>query len=142
MNKMLLRMVPLVVLLWTATLAWSQAPLAKGSFTLPMQARWGQVALAPGEYTFVIPDKLAVPQLLELRHDGKFVAYILATAQGDGNFNGSSVLLQRSGNTFAVKELRIGRVADFSYKLPTARASEQVAQAPEINSVPIVTAAK
>jgi hypothetical protein len=139
--KISLRIVPLVVLLSAATLAWSQAPLAKGSFTLPMEARWGQFALVPGDYTFVISHDITSPEKVELRHDGAFVGFILAAARDDGNFNQSSMLLQRTGDTYAVKELRIGDLGVFSYRVPKVRMS-QLAQGPATTSVPVRASGK
>jgi hypothetical protein len=140
--KLSLRSLTLVVVLSAATLAWSQAPTVKGSFTLPMEARWGQVTLAPGEYTFVIAHDVSSPEKLELRRDGRFLGYILAAARDDaGNGRESSMLLQRSGNTYAVKELRIGEVALYSYQIPKVRTA-QLAQASETTSVPIRASGK
>lgn len=139
--KILTRVVPVVVLLWAATLAWSQAPLAKGSFTLPVEARWGQLALVQGDYTFVVRHDASAPELLELRHDGAFVGYILPAAHDEGNFAASSMLLQRVGDGYAVKELRIGGVGAYSYKLPSARMS-QLAQASGTKTVPVRASGK
>ncbi len=116
--KISMRILPVLVLLSAATLARAQAPVAKGSFTLPMQARWGDLALAPGNYTFVIPRDLTSPERVEVRRDGKFVGYVLTATRDESKSSESSMELQISGDTYAVSELRIKDAGVFTYAIP------------------------
>lgn len=135
-SRISLKIASLVVVLCAATLAWSQAPLAKGSFTLPMPVRWGSLSLAQGDYTFSITHNLSTP-ILELRHDGRFVGFIVSAARDDTNAKKSSMLLQMTAGGYAVKELTISEVAAFSYAVPKIKRGEIVAQGAPDTSVPV-----
>jgi hypothetical protein len=116
-KEKLLRILPLVLLL-TAALARAQEPTTKYSFTLPAETRWAGMALVPGDYTFVISHDPMAASVLQLRHEGRFVGHVLMGPGGDANFENSSIVLEKSGSAYAVKELRLGQVGVFTYNLP------------------------
>jgi hypothetical protein len=137
--RLLTRTAPLVLLLLTAALAKAQMPLARGSFTLPEEVRWGSATLEPGDYTFVIQNRAVAPETLQLRHDGKIVATLLALGHEDANFQNSSLLLQKVGDSYAVQKLRIGEVGVFTYAMPNAKRAH-LAQAVPTAAIPVSSA--
>lgn len=115
----------IVVLLFAATLV--QAQDLKGSFTLPMEARWGQIAMAPGEYTFSMARGPNSPGVLQLRHNGVFVGNLLTASHDSATSSQSSLLLEQSDGMYAVRSLRIADVGVFNYNAPKTT-TRQVAQ--------------
>lgn len=117
----------MVVLVFAATLVPSQAQELRGSFALPMEARWGQFALAPGDYTFSMARAPNSTGALLLRRNGISLGYILTATRGNESSSQSSLLLEQSDGTYSVRALRIPEVGVFTYNVPKPKA-RQVAQ--------------
>jgi hypothetical protein len=138
--RLLIKAAPLVMVLLTAALASAQS-LARGSFSLPEEVRWGSTTLTPGDYTFVIQADPISPETLQLRRDGKFVASIRALAHDDANFQDSSLQLQKVSDGYAVRTLRIAEVGVFTYSVPNARRT-RLAEAVPMATVPVTSSGK
>jgi hypothetical protein len=78
----------------------------EGKFTLPMEIRWGQATLPPGDYTFRINPQVTPFMAIVSGPAGTY--FINAAASGDRKFSGhSALLLARRGRTGFVREMHL-----------------------------------
>jgi hypothetical protein len=87
----------------------AQAQTARGTFKLPVEARWGTMILAPGEYDFTISDavggKILTVRSVETGRAGMILASNVASL---GSEKGSMLLLSKSDSGTYVKSLSLG----------------------------------
>ena len=77
-----------------------------GKFTLPIEARWGQATLPPGDYSFRINPEVAPYMATVSGPEGTF--FLNAAASSDQKFSGrSSLVLARRGRTGVVREMHL-----------------------------------
>jgi hypothetical protein len=99
-------LVALAVVL-SAGLAKSQ--VVKGTFTLPVEVRWGGATLPAGDYTLRVDD-ISVPQLIRVEGEGKS-AFILAGSHDPFAIsNLSQLVLVETAHGYAVRSLEVGEV--------------------------------
>jgi|GEM_PF-3215835 hypothetical protein len=97
-------------------LALLSAPLlaqeARGKFTLQRPVRWGEVQLAPGEYSYSVERRAAGTVLLR-NAAGSMGAIVLATSISDGATpEASQLVLQQHGREWFVRSLVLGGGTD------------------------------
>ncbi len=83
----------------------AQAQSVEGSFTLPCTVHWGIATLPAGSYTFTGKSSSG-PLVLEIRGQAGTVM-VMEKGRNDARGEGSSLLLQRSGNEATVSSLRL-----------------------------------
>ena len=77
-----------------------------GKFTLPIEVRWGQATLPPGDYSFRINPEVAPYMATVSGPKGTF--FLNASASSDQKFSGRSALvLARRGRTGVVREMHL-----------------------------------
>ncbi|MBI1939888.1 MAG: hypothetical protein HYS33_00110 [Acidobacteria bacterium] len=125
----------IVAMLFAASVA--RAEEYRGTFTLPIEVRWGNATLPPGDYTFVLEaDKF--PQLATIRGE-KTAAMVMPTrGAGPATSGKSALILIRAGNQGFVRQLRLveaGLAFNYGPPLPKGRL---LAQGPElIQRIPV-----
>jgi hypothetical protein len=101
------------------TRASAQTTTVKGSFDMPVAARWSQLTLVPGHYTLAIERSYAGNQFLRLRgQNGTQIKALTAFSQIEDT--GSSYLrLEKIAGTYAVREFHCAAAGQaFSFTAP------------------------
>jgi hypothetical protein len=75
-----------------------------GKFTLPFEANWNGITLAPGHYTFRFDRPLGTMSLVR---GGKHVGMLLAQSANREIPGGSSLMLEETAGVITVRELRL-----------------------------------
>jgi hypothetical protein len=76
-----------------------------GKFTLPMEVRWGENTLPPGDYTFAINPQVT-PYTAKVTGNNR--TFFVMAVSSDDRFSGqSSLLLTRRGQTGVIRELHL-----------------------------------
>lgn len=127
----------LFALLALALLAASLAPTSasaqdfKGTFTLPVETRWGQTVLPPGTYTVTL-GSLAYPSLAKIDGEGAHF-FVMPSAVDAGKASDSSKLvIARASGRARISSFCIGALGmTFQYSAPK-REPLVVAQGPEL----------
>lgn len=142
-----LRMVKFAVLvLLTACMGASlaNAQTAAGKFNLPVEVRWGQAVLPPGNYSFTLNFTANLPAYTVVVRGEGHTASMIASTIVDNNHSGKSELIvERNGVRGTVRALRLPYAGLVIY-YPVPRAERPVlAQAPAlIQRLPILMAQK
>jgi hypothetical protein len=129
----------LLVGCFTANLASAQDGY-KGSFTLPFEARWGQVVLPPGEYSFTL-DHGTVAGIVSIRGEaGQAAGFV--TSQGiydQHTLDHSELILVRSGGNYTIRALRLAeRGLTLEYSAPKTE-RQLITQAPQLlERIPVI----
>ena len=93
----------------------------KGSFNLPVEARWGLATLAPGQYTVTV-DAIYMPSVLQIRGEGKTVSVLAGPVNRLSSFEDRGRLkLVNINGTYVVKQFDAGLVGK-SFVFPTPKA--------------------
>ena len=120
----------------------ASAQVVRGTFRLPYDVRWGGTVLPAGEYSIVV-DSLSRPAIIRSA-TGRSVAFVLAGSV-DRAMKGrdTSLLLSRTESEPVVRVFnwREGNLA-FVYKSFTKGERERLAQAGNVQAVPILMAAR
>ena len=86
----------------------SAANAEQGKFTLPFEAHWGQVVLAPGEYTITVPNDVTWSKVMQLSGAGKTV-FVMSGFDTSRPFSDNSFLVVKNVNgTHYVREFASG----------------------------------
>jgi hypothetical protein len=120
--------------------ARSQNYVQAGSFTLPFEARWGQVKLPAGTYSFLVD--AAHNEVIILQGTRSLgIAIVSELAWHDaGKFEKPSMLCVRHDSTYSVRALKLPAEGTL-YFFPPKDKNRTVTQAPElIQSVPVTVA--
>jgi hypothetical protein len=136
LNRSLKLVAPLALALLagclTANLASAQEAY-RGKFTLPFEARWGQVVLPAGEYSFTL-DHGTVGGIVSVREEtGRAVGYVQTEGIYDRQtFDHSELVLVRSGENYAIRALRLADLGlTLEYSVPkTGR--QLIVQSPQL----------
>jgi hypothetical protein len=138
----LVKVLLLAVLAAGVSTSLASAQVCEGTFTLPFQARWGQVTLPAGKYSFRL-DPSASPYTVTVQGASRgaiVMAHHISDRQDSGR---SELLIVRSGGKAWVRALHLvgpdlGQV--FVYPLPKGERN-YLAQAPQLNQrVPVLMA--
>jgi hypothetical protein len=108
-SSMLFKMFVLAIVLAGASAIPAQAQSATGKFTLSHDARWGNVLLTPGVYSFALQSP-SLPAAIMVGKTGAKIAIVLpASVSAERPAVGSTLLLNRtaSGESF-VSALYLG----------------------------------
>jgi hypothetical protein len=136
LNRSLKLVAPLALALlagcFTANLANAQE-VYRGSFTLPVEARWGNVVLHPGEYSFTL-DRGTVAGIVTLREEtGGTVGFVPNQAVRDRQtFDRSELVLARSGGNYTIRAVRMADLGlTLEYSAPKT-GKQQIVQGPQL----------
>lgn len=112
------------------------AETVRGTFKLPVTARWGKMLLAPGEYEFVVDTSSATRVVTITSKDTGWSGMVLASAIDDARTSsGSAMTLVKSEDTTYVKTVYLndaGVALEFS--MPKAMAKLAKAASPTVAS--------
>lgn len=117
---------------FTANLANAQE-VYRGRFTLPVEARWGQIVLPPGEYSFTL-DHGTVSGIVSVREEtGRAVGYVRSEGISDlQTFDRSELVLVRSGENYTIRALRLADLGiTIEYSVPKAE-RQLIVQGPQL----------
>jgi hypothetical protein len=101
----------------------AQKDLYEGKFTLPYEARWGQVVLPPGDYRLTFVQNMHAKMLnIQDANSLRHVAFILADNLKDSTGGESALVIGTRGRQHVVCSLRIAELGEtFIYANPPAR---------------------
>jgi hypothetical protein len=119
------------------------APIYRGSFTLPFDARWGSTTLPAGEYMLRFEDVGSRAFLVvKETKSGRDVAFLAPVATNEMTSTGQSALLVvNTGNQRVIHSLRLAELGEvFVYDSKAAR--EEVREASQTETVPIIAMKK
>jgi hypothetical protein len=104
-----------------------------GRFTLPFQARWGQVVLSPGEYSFTLDHGVVGGKVTIWREGKQGVGFVPTQAIYTGQtVDHSELILVRSGGTYAVRAVRMAELGlTLEYSVPKT-GMQLITQAPQL----------
>jgi len=99
----------LVTLLGLTAAGASAETITKATFTLPAQAYWNDILLAPGEYTLSLDRNLSGIELVSIRGEGVAARFVVPA--GSEEISGHSCLKVDDFNgTSVIRELDAGPV--------------------------------
>lgn len=110
----------LAVGLGVSTSRASAQSMAAGTFTLPVEAHWGQVALPAGDYTFAIEQRGTGPLVTVRQVGGKSVGMFLSQSVSQiAESRSDSLTLTRVGDEMFVSSFQLGLVGlSLQYTMP------------------------
>ncbi len=115
----------------TANLA-SAKEAYNGRFTLPMEARWGNIVLPPGDYSFTLDDATNTG-IVSIRGRNGYLGVILN--QGTRDLQSSArteLIVVRSGENYTIRALRLADLSTaYEYTVPKA-GKQLIVQAPQL----------
>jgi len=125
-----------------AGVANAQAPVYRGTFTLPFEAEWGNTTLAAGDYTFTI-DSLRGPATVKIEQGKRNVALVMSQGSQFADSKASALIVARSGGRARIVALHAAELGtDFLYGTPKAE-GQALASAPQlIQRIPLLTNGK
>ena len=91
----------------TASVGKSQVEGYKGTFTLPVEVRWGGATLPAGDYTLRV-DSLSAPQVVRVEGEGKSALILVGSYDPLASPNQNQLILLENGHGYAVRSLRVG----------------------------------
>jgi hypothetical protein len=147
----LIRVVFLALLATALSAGLLSAEDYKGTFTLPIEARWGSATLPPGDYSFTVNTAFANHLAKVTDQDGNWVAMIMASGTSERQFSGRNALfLVRRGRVGTVRALHLATRGTDSpkgglvlYYSPPKSEPPLLAQAPELlQRIPVVASGK
>ncbi len=108
-KKFALRAVLFVVCAVAAFSTLGSAETVRGSFKLPIQAQWGAMQLAPGDYEFSVDTRSAGSIVMVRSLDSRWSGVAMsASSSGYDAKPGSGLTLSKSGGMTYVKALYLG----------------------------------
>jgi len=114
----------------SAITASAQAPVYKGSFTLPVAADWQGSKLPAGNYTFSIKSMIFPVQLRIEGEDGAVYVGAVGTSKRDSGEK-SFLLLEERGDRQFVRELYLAPAGvHIRYYVPKETQEERLAKGP------------
>ena len=119
------------------------APIYRGSFTLPFDARWGSTTLPAGDYMLRFEDVGSRAFLVvKETKSGRDVAFLTSVATNETTSTGQSALLvATTGNQRVIYSLRLAELGEvFVYDSKAAR--EEVREASHMQTIPIIAMKK
>jgi hypothetical protein len=119
------------------------APIYRGSFTLPFDARWGSTTLPAGDYMLRFEDVGSRAFLIvKETKSGRDVAFLTPATTNETTPAGQSALLvAKTGNQRVIYSLRLAELGEvFVYDSKAAR--EEVREASHTQSIPIIAMKK
>ena len=115
--------------------------LAKGTFTLPYEVRWGKAVLQPGSYVVTIDSARGPAFVRTLNGDGR--AIVMGLAEGAMKEHPSALVITKSENQRVVRYLNLREVdKSIAYEPFTKAERKLVGQLDETEAVPILMAQK
>ncbi len=136
LNRSLKLVAPLAFALlagcFTANRANSQE-IYRGSFTLPVEAQWGNVVLPPGEYSFTLDHGTAAGKVTIQGESGQTLGFILNQAVYDRQtFDRSELVLALSGGNYTIRAVRMADLGvTLEYSAPKT-GKQQIVQGPQL----------
>ena len=121
----------------------SAQDVSAGSFTLPVETRWGLATLPPGNYTYRLPSA-ALPAVVIVSGQGQKVMIMVTagTSQHDVS-DRSSLTLIRGGQKAFVRSFDLGHLGTTFYYRPPKGQNVFMAQQPElIQRIPAIATGK
>ncbi len=102
--------------------AFGNAETAHGTFKLPIEARWGKLLLAPGEYQFTINNDPSGRIVIVRSRESGWSGIILSASSSDVQFaEGTRLLLAKSQEGVYVRALCLGDSGVMlNYRMPEA----------------------
>lgn len=125
----------LAVAILTPSIGAQMQASYRGQFTLPFDAKWGGIALRPGDYQFSVVGFSTV----HVRQGQKDLGTVLLQSYDTSKDKGEnpSLICIRHDATCAVRELELPRLGTFYFAVPKGQKA-LVAQQPELlQRVPI-----
>jgi hypothetical protein len=119
------------------------APIYRGSFTLPYDARWGQATLPAGDYMIRFEDVGSRAFLVvKETKSGRDVAFLAPVATNETTSTGQSALLvTNQGNQRVIHSLRLAELGEV-FVYDSKAASEDVREARQTQTVVIIAMKK
>ena len=103
----------------------SSAQEFKGSFLLPVEARWGKVDLKAGEYKILLTPASAVPQLQIQDKDGKRVLVVAMYREGGSDSDSNTLTLVNVDGKYFIRTLQAGDIGQvLTFRVPKAGMTE------------------
>ncbi len=121
--------------------ARSQNYVKGGTFTLPFEARWGQVMLPAGTYSFLLAGGYNSQIIIQQGTRYRGIVPVFDFSGRDAKkLEHGSLLCVRHNATYSVRALNLPEKGTFYFPVSKDK-NQTVAQAPElIQSVPVVVA--
>jgi hypothetical protein len=116
----------------TASLASAQE-VSKGRFTLSVEARWGQVVLPPGDYSFTLDHPTNMGIVTIRAETGRALGFVVNQTIDDRQaFDSTELILVRSGGNYTIRALRLADLGlTLEYSAPkTGR--QLIVQSPQL----------
>jgi len=115
----------------TASVASAQE-VSKGRFTLSVEARWGNVVLPPGDYSFTL-DHATSNGRVTIWHGTEAVEMIVNQATSDRQtLDRSELILVRSGGNYTIRALRLADLGlTLEYSVPKSE-RQLIVQSPQL----------
>ncbi len=123
---------------FTANLASARGAY-NGRFTLSVEARWGQMVLPPGDYSFTL-DHATNMGIVTIWRGTKAVDMILNQGSYDNQtFDRSELILVRSGGNYTIRALRLAELGlTLQFSVPKTE-SQLIVQAPQLlERIPVI----
>ena len=116
----------------TANLANAQE-VYRGRFTLSVEARWGNVVLPPGDYSFALDHATSSGKVSVRGETGRALGFITNPAISDRQtFDRSELILVRSGGNYTIRALRLPELGlTLEYSVPKS-GRQFIVQAPQL----------
>ena len=137
--------VALTVLAVALSSGFANAQDVAGKFNLPFEARWGNIVLTPGQYSFTYGPLVAGGiQVIELYRNKRGVAMIQATPALEGQFsNPSHLSAVRVEGGYRITALQLSDPGmKLIFTIPQGEMLEARETASSVKDVPILRAAK
>jgi len=102
------------------------AETVHGTFKLPVEARWGKMVLAPGEYEFAV-DMESLSRMVTIRsRDSGWSGMVMSESLSDiGSAAGESLMLAKSEQGMYVQKLSLNEVGiAMNFAVPKTRVSK------------------
>ena len=137
------KVISLIALLLLFASFASAQDVSAGSFTLPVETRWGLATLPPGDYTYRLPSA-ALPAVVTVSGQGQRVMIMVTAGTSPHDVSDrSSLTLIRSGQKAFVRSFDLGHLGTTFYYRPPKGQNVLMAREPElIQRVPVIVAAK
>ena len=107
----------------------------KGSFTLPFEARWGNIVLPAGQYSFTLDHATAQGIVTIQKETGRYGYMGRVLNQGTYDrqvVDHSELVLVRSGGNYRIRALRLGDLGmTFEYSVPKGE-RQLISQTPQL----------
>jgi hypothetical protein len=115
----------------TANLASAREAYA-GTFTLSVEARWGNMVLPPGDYSFTL-DQGTNTGIVCIRGRSGYLGVILNQGtDAQQTFARSELILVRSGENYTIRALRLAELGTaYEYAVPKT-GKQLIVQAPQL----------